>query len=576
MKQNSQLSFMLVWVAICLFDFHFVSDKSSQLYVFFTLFTLVFACIIVFKEIRHKTVSNVLPPWLMGCLVWMVYAIVNSLFRPEIDWYYITYFVTSFLFVFALMIYFRNGHKLMDMHQYFVALGVLESLFVFLQYFQAIHVSGIYSVIGTFHNPNVTAIYITICTASYFGKIVEDPNKWQNYALLGILLFAIALIGCRTAYLGVLTIAGVYIFSNPHIKISLQKLKPKVKYLISVSLLIMVIFASAYLYQTKKESADGRLFIWKTSMAMVKEKPVLGYGYGFFDKHYNLKQADYFEQNIATENEVQNARYVYMPYNDYLENLVYGGIIGLVFYLFFLIIPIIYAGKQSNYTAFSILLAVAVMSTTNFIFQSVPVWIVVLVMIAYSVSQMNFKPVKIPVRWIYSLLFIATIAVLQIALKFAYGHIMLTSAHHNVKNGNLEDANSSFEKAASFIGTNGEFYLRYSDFLSHEKRPEDAKKQAWIAQKYSSNPEVFITIAHCNFREGNIEEAERNLLLAKFMVPAYFKAKHALLRFYERTDQSEKAIALSNEILAQPFSGNNRDALKARRLAILTLERQAH
>jgi O-antigen ligase len=574
MKQNTQLPFILFWVAICLFNFRFLSDRSMQLYVFFTLFTLAFAGIIIFKTIRHKVANNILSPWLMGCLVWMLYAFANSFFRAETDWYYIIYLVASVCFVFALIIYFRNGHKLVDIYKYLVALGVLESIVVFLQYFKITDVSGIYSITGTFHNPNVTAIYITICTAFYFGKISESPKKWNNYVLLGVLLLAIALTSCRTAYLGVLTIAGVYIFLNPNIKIIIQKSKPKVKYWASTLLISLFVLASVHLYQTKQQSADGRLFVWKISMSMVKEKPILGYGYGFFDKNYNLKQADYFAQNKGTENEIQNARYIYMPYNDYLENLVYGGIIGLGFYLFFWIIPIIYAAKQSNHTALSILLAVAVMSTTNFIFQSVPVWIVVLIMIAHSISQIKFKPLKMPAKVIYSLLFITTIVLLQMALKHAYGQTMLTSARQSLKNRNLTKAHTDFEKGVSSIGPNGEFYGLYADFLFREKRPLDAQKQASIAKKYSSNPEILINMALCNFREQNLKEAERNLLLAKFMVPAYFKAKLALLQLYDKTNQSQKAITIANEILAQPFNSNNKDALNARKLAELILKQR--
>jgi hypothetical protein len=237
-------------------------------------------------------------------------------------------------------------------------------------------------------------------------------------------------------------------------------MKPAVKYLATSVLFVLLVATALYLYYDKKDSADGRLFVWRISLSMVQEKPIAGYGYGFFDKHYNLKQSDYFQTNVATKAELQNARYVYMPYNDYLENFVYGGIIGLVFFLFFLIMPIRYAQKQSDPTAFAVLLAVAVMGMTNFIFQSVPVWIVALVMIAYSVARADLGQIRVSgAKFVYVLL-VCTVLAFGVSLKQGYGKVMLASALEHIKNKNPEGAHLAFERGAWFAGSDGVFYLR--------------------------------------------------------------------------------------------------------------------
>jgi tetratricopeptide (TPR) repeat protein len=222
---------------------------------------------------------------------------------------------------------------------------------------------------------------------------------------------------------------------------------------------------------------------------------------------------------------------------------------------------------------FAVLLAVAVMGMTNFIFQSVPVWIVALVMIAYSMARADHGQIRVSgAKFIY-VLFACTVFALGVSLKQGYGKVMLASAFENIKNRNFKKAHLYFEKGVSFAGSDGVFYMRYGRFLIHEERIKEAKQQLLTAKRYSSNPHILIDLAFCNFSEGNFQEAERNLLLAKYMVPSHFRARFALMRFYNRTNRLDKALELADETLALPYNKNNKDALQARDLA-LTLKQQ--
>lgn len=70
---------------------------------------------------------------------------------------------------------------------------------------------------------------------------------------------------------------------------------------------MIVIPLSSQLYNAKKASADGRKLIWKLSAQMIPEKPLTGYGYGFFEKEYNLHQANYIKIGKASPEELINA-----------------------------------------------------------------------------------------------------------------------------------------------------------------------------------------------------------------------------------------------------------------------------
>jgi tetratricopeptide (TPR) repeat protein len=91
------------------------------------------------------------------------------------------------------------------------------------------------------------------------------------------------------------------------------------------------------LYFLKKDSADGRLLIWRCSWEMIKENPVkgLGYGQGGFKAHYMNYQAKYFEAHPDSK-QAMLADNVNRPFNEYLLLLVNYGLFGLLVFILFL------------------------------------------------------------------------------------------------------------------------------------------------------------------------------------------------------------------------------------------------
>ena len=83
-------------------------------------------------------------------------------------------------------------------------------------------------------------------------------------------------------------------------------------YNISLTVFVLLLFVSVAgtkMYGMKKDSADGRLLIWKLSAEMIVANPA-GYGYGLFEKNYNLYQADHFSGHEHSGTERRNADFV--------------------------------------------------------------------------------------------------------------------------------------------------------------------------------------------------------------------------------------------------------------------------
>lgn len=83
----------------------------------------------------------------------------------------------------------------------------------------------------------------------------------------------------------------------------------------------------------EKDSADGRLLIWRCGLEMVKDAPWTGHGVGSFEAKYMDYQADYFKEYGSQNRYAMLADNVKQPFNEYLGVLINFGIVGLALLL---------------------------------------------------------------------------------------------------------------------------------------------------------------------------------------------------------------------------------------------------
>lgn len=98
--------------------------------------------------------------------------------------------------------------------------------------------------------------------------------------------------------------------------------------------IISVTVITSLLFLIRPESAQGRLYIWRVCLDMIKEKP-MGFGWNGFIHHYMHYQADYLSIHPDTIFSVL-ADNVAFPYNEFLHVAISFGIPGLVLLLFLL------------------------------------------------------------------------------------------------------------------------------------------------------------------------------------------------------------------------------------------------
>jgi hypothetical protein len=135
--------------------------------------------------------------------------------------------------------------------------------------------------------------------------------------------------------------ANIKRFASNGIALKLFKHSIKVRNsVLAVMLVITLAAGTLALYHYKKDSADGRILIWKVTSNIIKDYPLLGIGQDMFKAHYMDYQAGYFRNhtNSKYETVADDNQYAFNePFNVWAENgligiLLFGGLLFMVFF----------------------------------------------------------------------------------------------------------------------------------------------------------------------------------------------------------------------------------------------------
>lgn len=181
---------------------------------------------------------------------------------------------------------------------------------------------------GSFPNPGPLGGWLCV---ALLAAVVLAGQDWKNghkirTALLGgggvVVGAALWLTDSRAAWVGF----AAALFSIP----LTRRFRCKGLFL-SVSAIVFGLGLLS-LYRYKKESADGRLLIWRVSAEVIAQRPVVGHGIGTFPERYMFAQADYFARNPESRFTAV-ADQVSVPFNELIGIVCEQGVVGGVLVL---------------------------------------------------------------------------------------------------------------------------------------------------------------------------------------------------------------------------------------------------
>lgn len=358
--------------------------------------------ILLFLFIFSLTVSSIIGHD-FGFSFWSNFERMDGL----VNWYYI------FVYIFVLLGLARDKK---DWHLFFNFSLVPAFIISAIAIGQRLDLSFVSESHGgiratsTLGNAAYVGSYMFIHSAIAFYLLVIKFLKKRSWSWMylwygiNIILFVSALVVSQTrgAFLGLAAFAFLmavfYLWFN-------RKKKNKLYY--ALIALIVVAFSFVALVYQQKDSAwvkdslflnkfasmswqdttvHSRWHIWNSTLASVKEKPLLGWG----EEGFRYVFSQYFPSEIYRQ--VGSEIWFDRPHNALLQHLIQGGVIGFVLYLAIFGYLIFYLYKKSKkqkewfFSFFWIAFLLSYLFHNLFIFDSLNINIIIYLILAYLFS----------------------------------------------------------------------------------------------------------------------------------------------------------------------------------------------
>ena len=580
-------------------------------YFFYTILGSLLAVIAGVGFIKSKqaiNLGNSLPLIILGLLA--AYYILNGLINTQggINLRHYIILVDAVLLASYCILLSKGSINLLAISKIITLIVAFESILCILQQLKIIpNLNSLFTVTGSNVNPNVTAMFLAMAVPALLLVLFQGSKTYRIVAIISSILCIIALVllQCRSAFIG--TVVSIILIANYQYQL-INKLKSKfskaVLLITGIIATIIIALAFLFLYHSKQASSDGRLFIWKISLQAIAKKPIFGSGYGQFEHDYNLAQANYFATKTATQEEIYNASYVHMSYNEFLENLFEGGGIGLVLFVL-LLATLLFSppaplkdgsgsiiAKESSQKA--VLVSTSKMGhqkkniefSHKFSFMGQGFFAYAGIVTFTTMCFFNFTVQALPVRALFVLytgvccvesksnqyLDLATFKKLSNLVRinlipyalcltaislFLFFKILTISKAYSQCNTILEtendlDRNDAIQEMAALKGdlSQSTHYLRgYAQMLLSTKHFDAAIEKYNKALNYSSDPSLYMDIGNCYSKRGRYKEAELAYSVAANIEPHRFAPKYGLMKLYGFAKDSSNAKLIAQQII---------------------------
>lgn len=405
---------------------------------------------------------------------------------------------------------------------------------------------SLYALTGSFYNPGPYSGYLAmifpVCLYEWLKRKDEKKTILYYIALAGMLLILCVLPAgmSRSAWIAA-AVSSAYI-CGMHYRSEIKNYikhnrKMTVRFVIIGFLLAGI--ALGGIYQMKKDSADGRLFMWKIAMRAVCERPWTGYGWNSVPAAYGQAQEDYFAAGNYTATEELVAGAPEYVFNEYLQAAIAWGIpvlcIGLL-----IIGGSMYAGhKQGVYGLCGALLSLAVFAFSSYPLQF-PAFASALVILVFACGIRTLPLQKVWFRFLFAALLLAGSygcfrqyqqkkKTVEVCRRWGKSRVFYQS-------GAYAQAVESCAVIYEDMKWNARFMFEYGHALHKSHQPEASNAVLKEALKVSGDPMILNIIGKNEQEMKNYESAEHWLMRAVHRLPGRIYPYYLLANLYAEPD----------------------------------------
>lgn len=561
----------------------FIQEYYTNLFLYSLIGSiLVFSSGLIILKKKQVQVSKFSIIIICITLLWGIYVYINENYLTTVSGKLKPDFLIGSIAIYAGLTFYVNTlmHLKIFILLFFSILAAYESLFCIVQFVVSLKsIDSTSFITGSWGNPNISAMYLAIVLPSIILKIVNSQKIEKKLYILLLVLCATSLIllKCRTAIFGAGISAILVLEWRFRILKSflIQAGWRKITVVFATGILALGTFGY-FLYESKKASADGRLLIWNLSLSMMSNKPLIGLGYGSFEKAYNIVQAQYFKNHLDNEKEIINASHTSMAYNEFIEHIIEGGIIGGLFFSVFLIFliytPVHYLWRdyitdnkknvpreQANemfLVASSALglFCLFIMSFVNFTITAVPIMCIFIFYSAFiSSSQVlggRINTLSKTYKYILSsFLFLLGLFTFYRTTLSVQDQLKINKAIKLAQTQRYSESQQLLNSIKIENGAPENYHQIYGNLLYEMNNKSAALATYQAATTYYSSPELYQQIGNCLLAQKDYEGAIDNYETARLIQPNRFTPLYLQMRLYVELRDKEKVKALATRIV---------------------------
>lgn len=479
---------------------------------------------------------------------------------------------------------------------YLLLTGILLSAIYQLSYgliqlYNSIFLSHEVIIRGKFVNPDHFASYIASVIPLAVGLLMIRELKGALNILANITLvlgiFVLPVTYIRSSWLAVLFGVCVILFYYYRKHRIIHYYTSNSFRLVSLILTIAILVGALIfgLFQLKPDSANGRLFIWKITSSIIADQPFFGVGFGNFKVHYNRYQGSYFASGYGSDEEKLLAGNVNHAHNEYLQIATEFGIIGMILFLLFIWYLIVHLKINESESLFGIQVAVkssitAILVSSLFTFPF-HIWqtflnFIILCLLFISLSKKEYITDLLYNKFIATIALLVLILVAFISIEKYESGVEINSHWNQAIQLTLlnqpEQAIEIYEELLPRLPNNGKLLFMYGAVLSGQKEFDKAIEVLTLAEKYYSDPNLFLVLGNCYKSIGNFHQAEKYYKTSYYIIPHKFYPLYKLMKLYHLNGEFIKANETAELIISSPVKIPSTAIDQMKQAAIMYLE----